>query len=35
MTIEEARERALKIREGFGKKRFSDSGELIREDRER
>jgi antitoxin FitA len=35
MTMEEARERAMKIREGFGKKRFSDSAELIREDRER
>jgi len=35
MTMEEARERAMKIRESFGKKRFSDSAELIREDRER
>ena len=33
-SVKEARERALKIRESFGKKRFSDSVELIRWDRE-
>lgn len=35
MTMEEARERAIKIRASFGKKKFSDSAELIREDRAR
>ena len=35
MTMEEARERAMKIRASFGKKMFTDSAELIREDRER
>jgi plasmid stability protein len=35
MTMEEARERAIKIRASFGKKKFTDSAELIREDRER
>ncbi|MHB8880367.1 MAG: FitA-like ribbon-helix-helix domain-containing protein [Thermodesulfovibrionales bacterium] len=35
MTMEEARERAIKIRASFGKKKFTDSAELIREDRDR
>jgi len=35
MTMEEARERAMKIRASFGKKMLTDSAELIREDRER
>lgn len=35
MTTEEALERARKIRESFGGKTFSDSAEMIREDRER
>jgi plasmid stability protein len=35
ITMEEARERALKIRASFGNKKFSDSAKLIREDRDR
>lgn len=35
MTVEEFKARAKKIRESFGNKKFSDSAELIREDRER
>ena len=35
ITMEEARERATKIRASFGSKKFSDSVELIHEDRER
>jgi hypothetical protein len=35
MTMEEARERASKIRASFGKKKFTDSVDLIREDRNR
>ncbi len=35
MTMEEVRERASKIRGSFGKRKFSDSAELIRKDRER
>jgi len=35
MTMEEARERAVRIRASFGKKKFSDSTKLIREERER
>jgi len=35
VTWEEAMERARKIRESFGSKKFSDSAKLIREDRER
>lgn len=35
MTMEEARERAIKIRASFGKKKFTDSVELLREDRDR
>jgi plasmid stability protein len=34
-TMEEVRERASRIRASFGKRKFSDSAELIREDRER
>ena len=35
MTMEEARERAMKIRASFGKKKFTGSAELLREDRDR
>lgn len=35
MSMEEAREAALQIRKGFGNRIFSDSAELVREDRER
>lgn len=35
MTMEEARKRAMKIRASFGKKKFTDSAGLIREDRDR
>jgi len=35
MTMDEVRERASKIRTSFGKRKFSDSAELIRKDRER
>ncbi len=35
MTMEEVRERASRIRASFGKRKFSDSAELIRGDRER
>lgn len=35
MSMDEAREAALKIRKSFGNRVFSDSAELIREDRER
>lgn len=35
MSMEEAREAAQKIRKSFGSRVFSDSAELIREDRER
>ncbi len=35
VTWEEAMKRAKKIRESFGDKKFSDSVELIREDRDR
>lgn len=35
MTIEEFKARAKKIRGSFGNKKFSDSAELIREDRDR
>ncbi|MGD9894378.1 MAG: Arc family DNA-binding protein [Dehalococcoidia bacterium] len=34
-SMEEARAEAERIRRGFGGRRFSDSAELIREDRER
>ena len=34
-TMEDARLRARKIRSSFGKKTFSDSAELVREDRDR
>jgi len=34
-TLDTARSRAMKIRASFGKKVFSDSVELIREDRDR
>lgn len=35
MTMEEALKRARRIRKSFGDRKFSDSAELIREDRER
>lgn len=35
MSMDEARLRAAKIRASFGKKKFSDSAELLREDRNR
>lgn len=35
MSMDEAREAALQIRKSFGNRIFSDSSELIREDRER
>jgi plasmid stability protein len=35
MTMEEALKRARKIRKSFGDRKFLDSAELIREDRER
>lgn len=35
MSMDEAREAAIQIRKSFGSRIFSDSSELIREDRER